>query len=305
MVSDAAGPAAQRADSADSAHDGDSADTALWAIGDVQGCRASLDALLAQLPPDARLVFVGDLVNRGPDSLGSLRRVMALGARAVALLGNHDLHLLAVAAGIRRPHADDTLDDILAAPDRDTLLDWLRARPLAHAQAGALFVHAGVLPGWTVAKTLSLAAEVEARLRAPDWREFLATMYGNQPDRFSERLTGAERARCVINAFTRLRFVALDDGRMDFAVKEGAAAAPAGFVPWFDHPARATGDTPVVFGHWSTLGLLNRPDAIGLDTGCVWGGALTALGWPGRALRQVPCPQAQDPQAWLARSPPG
>jgi bis(5'-nucleosyl)-tetraphosphatase (symmetrical) len=275
----------------------------LFAIGDLQGCGEPFDALLAQLPADARLIFVGDLVNRGPQSLHCLRTVKALAdaGRAVALLGNHDLHLLAVAAGIRPQHGDDTLTDVLDAPDRDALLDWLRARPLAHAQAGALFVHAGVLPQWSMAQTLALAAEVEAALRASDDRDFLAAMYGNAPARWRDDLTGHDRLRCVVNALTRLRFVA-EDGTMDFRVKEGAAAAPEKFVPWFDHPQRATRDMPVVFGHWSTLGFVDRADAVCLDTGCVWGGALTALSWPDRQRIQVRCRQMQDPQTWLARA---
>ena len=269
-------------------------DESLWVIGDVQGCLASLQSLLDRLPPSSRLLFIGDLINRGPQSLASLRFVKSLGERADALLGNHDLHLLAVAAGIRGQHGDDTLADILAAPDRDELLDWLRARPLALYEAGALFVHAGVLPQWSVGKTLSLAAEIETRLRAPGYRDFLATMYGNQPAQWDDRLEGADRARCVINALTRLRFIAAD-GTMDFSVKEGTNAAPPGLLPWFDHPGRATHGTPVVFGHWSTLGLLLRDDAVCLDTGCVWGGSLTALAWPSRRLIQVPCPPYRQP----------
>jgi len=269
-------------------------DDRLWVIGDVQGCLASLQSLLEELPPSSRLLFIGDLINRGPQSLASLRFVKSLGERADALLGNHDLHLLAVAAGIRRQHDDDTLADILAAPDRDELLDWLRARPLALHEAGALFVHAGVLPQWSVQKTVSLASEIETRLRAPDYRAFLSTMYGNRPAQWDDRLQGADRARCVINALTRLRFVAAD-GTMDFTVKEGTNAAPPGFVPWFDHPQRATRGTPVVFGHWSTLGLALRDDAVCIDSGCVWGGALTALCWPARRLIQVPCPQYRRP----------
>jgi len=265
-----------------------------WVVGDVQGCLASLQSLLAQLPASARLLFIGDLINRGPQSLASLRFVKALGSRAEALLGNHDLHLLAVAAGIRGQHDDDTLADILAAPDRDDLLDWLRARPLALHESGALFVHAGVLPQWSVAKTLALAGEVETRLRARDYRSFLATMYGNRPAQWDDRLEGIDRTRCVINALTRLRFVAAD-GTMDFTVKEGAGAAPPGLLPWFDHPDRATRGTPVVFGHWSTLGLLVREDAVCVDTGCVWGGALTALAWPSRRLLQVRCPRYRPP----------
>lgn len=268
----------------------------LVAIGDLQGCLGSLERLLAQIEAGTRLLFVGDLVNRGPQSLEALRFVRALGDRAIALLGNHDLHLLAVDAGIRPQHRDDTLQEILDAADREELIDWLRRRPLAHFDAGALFVHAGVLPQWTVEKTLALAREVESRLRADDYRDFLATMYGNQPARWDDALTGADRLRCVINALTRLRFVAAD-GTMDFKVKEGAAAAPPGYVPWFEHPQRATRGTPVVFGHWSTLGLLLREDAICLDTGCVWGGRLTAMSWPRRRIVQVDCPQAKDPRA--------
>ncbi|MCK6428619.1 MAG: symmetrical bis(5'-nucleosyl)-tetraphosphatase [Burkholderiaceae bacterium] len=270
----------------------------LVAIGDIQGCLASLRELLASAPADDRLLFVGDLVNRGPQSLEALRFVRGLGDRSTALLGNHDLHLLAVDAGIRPQHGDDTLQAILDAPDRDELIDWLRRRPLAHFEAGALFVHAGVLPQWTVEKTLSLAREVAAQLRADDYRAFLATMYGNTPARWDDELEGADRLRCVINALTRLRFVAAD-GTMDFRVKEGAAAAPPGYVPWFEHPQRATRGTPVVFGHWSTLGLLLREDAICLDTGCVWGGRLTAMNWPERRIVQVDCPQAKDPRSVL------
>jgi len=270
-------------------------------IGDVQGCFASLEKLLAQVDAGERLLFVGDIVNRGPQSLEALRFVRGLGDRAIVLLGNHDLHLLAVDAGIRPQHADDTLQDILDAPDRSELIDWLRRRPLAHFEAGALFVHAGVLPQWTVDKALSLAKEVEARLRADDYRDFLATMYGNAPARWDDSLEGADRLRCVINALTRLRFVAAD-GTMDFKVKEGATAAPPGYVPWFEHPQRATRGTPVVFGHWSTLGLLLRDDAICLDTGCVWGGRLTAMSWPARRIVQVECPKAKDPFLHPVRS---
>jgi bis(5'-nucleosyl)-tetraphosphatase (symmetrical) len=268
----------------------------MWAIGDLQGCLDPLQALLARIPAGERLVFVGDIVNRGPQSLATLRFVRDLvqSGRAVALLGNHDLHLLAAAHGIRPLHADDTLHEILEAPDRHTLLDWLRRQPLAHHEAGALFVHAGVLPSWTVRQTLALAGEVEGRLRGADLRGFLSTMYGNHPARWDDALQGADRWRCVINALTRLRFVH-DDGAMDLKVKEGLAAQPAGSHPWFDHPRRATRGDVVIFGHWSTLGYLERPDVICLDSGCVWGGCLSALRWPQRTLLQQPCPQAQVP----------
>jgi bis(5'-nucleosyl)-tetraphosphatase (symmetrical) len=268
----------------------------MWTIGDLQGCLDPLQALLARIPANDRLVFVGDIVNRGPQSLATLRFVRGLvqSGRAVALLGNHDLHLLAAAHGIRPLHGDDTLQEILDAPDRHTLLDWLRRQPLAHHEAGALFVHAGVLPPWTVQQTLALAREVEAQLQGDDLVSFLSTMYGNQPARWDDALAGAERWRCVINALTRLRFVH-EDGAMDLKIKEGLAARPAGTYPWFDHPQRATCHDVVIFGHWSTLGYLERPDVICLDSGCVWGGCLSALHWPDRRLLQQRCPQARVP----------
>jgi bis(5'-nucleosyl)-tetraphosphatase (symmetrical) len=266
----------------------------LYAIGDLQGCAARLDELLARLPADARLIFVGDLVNRGPDSLGTLRRVRALGERAVALLGNHDLHLLAVAAGIRPVHDDDTLHDIVAAPDAAELIDWVRKRPLAHVEEGALFVHAGVLPQWSVEHTLALAGEVQDQLRADDYRTFLATMYGNRPLQWSDALEGADRLRCILNALTRLRFLSLE-GAMDLKLKGSIESAPPGWVPWFAHPQRVSVATPIIFGHWSTIGLMMRDNAIGIDTGCVWGGCLTALQWPTRALTQVSCAPAAVP----------
>lgn len=268
----------------------------MWAIGDLQGCLDPLQALLARVPRNDRLIFIGDLVNRGPQSLACLRVVRDLveEGRAVALLGNHDLHLLAVSCGIRRLHDDDTLQQILDAPDRHALLDWLRRLPLAHEEAGALFVHAGVLPSWTVAQTLALAREVESGLRGPDLHGFLSTMYGNEPARWDEALQGPDRWRCVINALTRLRFVRAD-GAMELKIKEGLSAQPTGCLPWFDHPARTTRGTPVIFGHWSTLGWMDRADAICLDTGCVWGGCLSALRWPERLRVQQPCPQARVP----------
>lgn len=267
---------------------------ALYAVGDIQGCLGSLKSLLLRLPEDARLVFVGDLVNRGPASLETLRFARSLGERAVCLLGNHDLHLLAVAAGIRNPSRNDTLDDILSAPDRDELIDWLRHRPLAHREAGALFVHAGLLPEWSVDQALVLAAEVEAGLRSPSWKDFLAPMYGNSPDHWEAQHAGAERMRAIINGLTRLRYLT-PDGRMDFDVKEGASAAPPGYRPWFEWPGRAASEELLVFAHWSTLGLVMREHLIAIDTGCVWGGSLTAVSLPDRQVIQVRCPQAQAP----------
>lgn len=275
---------------------------ALYLIGDVQGCDAALGRLLDEAafsPSRDRLVLLGDLVNRGPQSLAVLRRVMALGASAQALLGNHDLHLLASAQGVRPLHRGDTLDDVLAAPDRTALLDWLRWRPLALHEQGVLMVHAGVLPQWTVAQTLALAGEVEAVLRSDDWGAFLRQMYGNQPDRWDAALQGAERLRVIVNALTRLRFCT-PQGRMEFATKTGGAdAAPPGHLPWFDVPGRRSAASVVAFGHWSTLGWLDRPDLISLDTGCVWGGSLSAVRLGAnareRTLIQVRCPQARVP----------
>ena len=266
----------------------------IYAVGDIQGCLGSLKSLLLRLPEDARLVFVGDLVNRGPASLETLRFARSLGERATCLLGNHDLHLLAVVAGIRNPSRRDTLNEILSAPDRDELIDWLRHRPLAHREAGALFVHAGLLPQWTTADALTLAAEVEAGLRGAGWKDFLAPMYGNTPDHWEEGYRGAERLRAIVNGLTRLRYLK-PDGHMDFDVKEGASAAPPGYLPWFDWPERAAGQDLIVFAHWSTLGLVMRERLIAIDTGCVWGGSLTAVSLPDRQVIQVRCPQAQAP----------
>lgn len=262
-----------------------------YAIGDLQGCLDDFLRLAERLPDARRFIFVGDLVNRGPQSLATLRHVKSLAddGRAVALLGNHDLHLLAAAAGIRPLHESDTLQEILDAPDREALLDWLRARPLAVRENGMLFVHAGVLPSWTVEKTLELASEVQRCLSAPDHVEFLRAMYGNKPHRWSEDLTGNDRLRCIVNALTRLRIVEAD-GRMRLKFKDAAAAAPPGMFAWFDHPQRASREATVVFGHWSSEGLLVRPDVIGLDSGCVWGGQLTALRLADRAIFQVDCP---------------
>ncbi len=276
---------------------------ALYLIGDVQGCDSALGRLLQAIdfsPSRDRLVLLGDLVNRGPESLAVLRRVQALGDAAAALLGNHDLHLLAVSEGVRQPHRQDTVADILAAPDREALLTWLRHRPLALREQGVLMVHAGVLPQWTVGQALALAGEVQDVLRGSDWSAFLHQMYGNQPDRWDDTLTGAERLRVIVNALTRLRLCTAD-GRMDFDTKDsqGADGAPPGFMPWFDVPGRATAGDVVAFGHWSTLGWLDRPDLLSLDTGCVWGGCLSAVrlgATPSeRELIQVECDQAQVP----------
>lgn len=272
-------------------------------IGDLQGCNSRLGDLLRKAAPlkDERLWFCGDLVNRGPHSLQALQRIKSLGDRAVAVLGNHDLHLLATAVGARKPHRHDTLDPILRHPDRDSLLTWLRHRPLVHHEHGHLMVHAGVLPEWDLTTCLALAEEVQRVLRGPDWGDFLTVMYGNHPDRWDNSLAGDDRLRLIVNAFTRLRFLT-PDGAMDFSIKEGADAAPAGYRPWFDMPGRRTEGIPIVFGHWSTLGLVLRPDLMALDTGCVWGGHLTALRLEDRAVFQVKCPRERDPAHFSERA---
>lgn len=271
----------------------------IYLVGDLQGCCDPLERLLQTLdfsPSRDHVHFLGDLVNRGPDSLGVLRRLRDLGGSATCLLGNHDLHLLAVAHGVRKPHRSDTLDAILQAPDRDDWLNWLRHQRLAVHAHGWLMVHAGVLPQWDAAQTVALAGEVEAMLRSPELGEFLTQMYGNVPERWDEGLTGVARWRCVVNSLTRLRFCSAD-GLMEFATKEGVGGAPEGFMPWFEVPGRRTAGTPVAFGHWSTLGLINRDELMALDTGCVWGGQLTAVrvDGPVRELIQIDCPQAQKP----------
>jgi bis(5'-nucleosyl)-tetraphosphatase (symmetrical) len=273
-----------------------------YLIGDVQGCDAALQRLLDEIsfsPSRDAIFLLGDLVNRGPDSAAVLRRLMGYGDSARCLLGNHDLHLLAVAHGVRPAHRSDTLDGILQAPDRPALLAWLRQQRMAMLESfggeDILMVHAGVLPSWTAAQTMALAGEVQAMLRGPDLEEFLQQMYGNQPARWEDSITGMARLRVIVNALTRLRFCT-PQGQMEFETKEGAHAAPQGFVPWFDAPGRQTADVTVAFGHWSTLGWLEHRHLLALDTGCVWGGHLSAvrLGGSGsHELIQVSCAAAQ------------
>jgi bis(5'-nucleosyl)-tetraphosphatase (symmetrical) len=268
-----------------------------YAIGDVQGCDRELRALLAQLrfsPDRDRLWFVGDLVNRGPGSLAALRLVRALGDNAVVVLGNHDLHLLAVVHGSHRRRRSDTLDEVLAAPDRDALLEWLITRPLAHHEAGDLMVHAGVVPQWTVQLTLELAREVESALRRKP-RALFERMYGDEPDQWSPALTGMERLRFAINVLTRLR-VCTVDGRVELGMKGEPPPPPSPLRPWFELEHRASRDARIIFGHWSALGLVLKAGLVGLDTGCVWGGALTALNLDAAADPvSVPCSGYQEP----------
>lgn len=270
-----------------------------FVIGDVQGCYDQLVELIAkidQIDPQARLIFAGDLVNRGPKSLATLRLVKNLGSRAESVLGNHDLHLLAVANGIRPAHRSDTISDILTAPDREELLAYLRHRPMAFSLCNDQFllVHAGVFAAWTASQTLALAHEIEAQLRSEAWLELIRNMYGNTPSLWDDTLQGAERQRCIINGLTRIRFCHADGG-MDFDLKEGTDQAPSHLTPWFDLPQRQSQDRTLIFGHWSTLGLLLRDNLISLDTGCVWGGKLSAVRLEDRLVLQVDSPVHQSP----------
>jgi bis(5'-nucleosyl)-tetraphosphatase (symmetrical) len=268
---------------------------ATYAIGDIQGCYDEMRRLLDSIgfdPVRDHLWLVGDLVNRGPQSVEVLRYLRGLGEHAISVLGNHDLHLLVVAAGVRKPHRGDTLDALLAAPDRDELLDWLRRQRLMHVDGGYAMVHAGLLPQWSIPQAQALAHEVEAALQSPDHGEFLACMYGNTPARWRDDLAGYDRLRVVVNAMTRLR-LCTPDGIMEFTHKTGLADAPAGYLPWFDVPQRASRDTPVLFGHWAALGLTLRPDVLGLDSGCVWGRRLTAVRLEDRRVFQCGCEQVK------------
>ncbi len=254
----------------------------VWAIGDLQGCLDPLDRLLERIrfdPATDRLWFCGDLVNRGPRSLETLRRIRDLGDRAICVLGNHDLHLLAVAAGKqKRLRRKDTLDSILAAPDRDDLIEWLRHRPLMHhdPDTGYTMVHAGLPPAWDLEDSLAAAGELEDCLRSSRLAHFVDEMYGNLPDHWSPELEGVERLRFITNCLTRLRFCRLD-GRLDLGFKGTPERAPSDVLPWFRIPQRRSAGLRIVFGHWSTLGSIPDPGIFPLDTGCVWGGRLTAM----------------------------
>jgi bis(5'-nucleosyl)-tetraphosphatase (symmetrical) len=265
-----------------------------YAIGDVQGCHDALRGLLDRLkfdPAADRLLFAGDLVNRGPDSLAVLRFVRSLGAAAVTVLGNHDLHLLARARGARAK-SRDTLEDVLAAPDCDELLAWLQSRPLAWGDDDGrwLLVHAGLPPQWTRAQALSLAAEVSAALQGGDSAALFSEMYGDLPDLWDEALAGAARQRFIINCLTRMRFVGAD-GRIDLRHKAAPGTQPAGLVPWFDAPGRRSAGDTILFGHWSALGQVHWPAqrVYGLDCGCIWGGSLCALNLDSGAVTRQRC----------------
>ncbi|MGH8168601.1 MAG: symmetrical bis(5'-nucleosyl)-tetraphosphatase [Woeseiaceae bacterium] len=255
---------------------------AVYAIGDIQGCYEPFRRLLDKLrfePEKDRLWLTGDLVNRGPKSLKTLRFVQSLGDTAITVLGNHDLHLIAVANGIGRSREQNgPLAKLLRADDCDELVDWLRRRPLAHfsPDLNALMVHAGLHPRWTVKKTLARAAEVEAVLRSDAYLNFLPKLYGNSPSRWSGKLTGNKRLRFIVNCLTRMRMID-KDGRMDYSHKGPPGSARKGLIPWFEAPDARWRGTRVIFGHWSALGLIVKRDLIGIDSGCVWDGELTAV----------------------------
>lgn len=271
-----------------------------YAIGDLQGCLDPLQRLLDKIdfqPGRDRLLFAGDLVNRGPQSLQVLRFVRGLGHAAVTVLGNHDLHLLA-AARTARFGRRDTLAPILAASDRDELLHWLRQQPLALSDpaSGALLIHAGVPPQWDRALTLALAAEVQDLLAAPDGDDFLSHMYGNEPDCWQDGLRGVPRWRFIVNCLTRLRYCDAQ-GRVHLKPSGAPGTQPPGLVPWFQVPGRRSAGETIIFGHWSTLGRVHWPQqqVYGLDTGCLWGGCLTALNLDTWQCISVDCPQYQKP----------
>jgi bis(5'-nucleosyl)-tetraphosphatase (symmetrical) len=279
---------------------------ATYVIGDVQGCYDALRRLLDRIgfdPSEDKLWFVGDLVNRGPDSLAVLRFIKSLGDQNVVVLGNHDLHLLARAEGETRNAKKDSLDDILTAPDRDEVLTWLRYRPLMHhdQDRGFTMVHAGLPPQWDLHLALACARELEAVLRGPAYRDFLAGMYGDEPAIWSTDLAGMERLRFITNCLTRMRFCD-PSGRLDLSAKGRPGTQPAGTLPWFRIPWRATRAERIVFGHWSTLKWLAEDNVWSLDTGCLWGGHLTAI----RIRRkkeikrfEVECPTYRKPKAPL------
>lgn len=264
---------------------------AIYAIGDIQGCHTEFLQLLEQIrfePARDKLWLVGDLVNRGPDSLQVLRFVKSLGDSAITVLGNHDLHLLAVAEGAAELHRSDTLDEVLSAPDRNELLIWLRQQRLIHVENDYVLVHAGLLPQWSVKQAVSLAHEVEKALRGDDYAIFFARMYGNTPHSWDDDLSGYKRLRVITNALTRMR-ICTPQGEMEFKFKGEAEHVPTGYLPWFDVPKRKSQDATVIFGHWSALGLRVEPRVIALDTGCLWGGPMSAIRLEDRQLFQVGC----------------
>lgn len=276
---------------------------ATYAIGDIQGCFRELMQLLDNLgfsESRDRLWLVGDLVNRGPDSLPVLRFVKGLGDRAVTVLGNHDLHLVMLAEGYGRANAEDTLDEVLAAPDREELIAWLRTQPLFRVEDEYATVHAGLLPQWDVERAADLSDEVGTALTAPSYRDFLANMWGSEPATWSDDLMGWNRLRVVINAMTRMRFCT-PEGVMEFRApgsKGPPDRGPVGCLPWYEVPGRASADHCVICGHWSALGFRQEKNLLALDSGCLWGGSLTAVRLEDRRVFQLPCRRQIEPLGW-------
>ena len=253
----------------------------LYAVGDIQGCAESFDALLKRIDFSRardQLWLVGDLVNRGPDSLRVLETVRELGDSAITVLGNHDLHLLATAAGVRTASRADTFDDVLQARDADDLLNWLRTRPLIVRDQAVkrVLVHAGIPPAWKVREAIDHASEIEQMLAGPNWLKVLRGMYGDGPVQWKPDLGGGDRRRFTINALTRIRFCD-KAGRLDLSCSGPPGSQPRHLVPWFDFPKRRARKWHIVFGHWSALGVVRRDDITALDSGCVWGRKLTAI----------------------------
>lgn len=277
---------------------------ATYAIGDLQGCLDPLLQLLDQLdysPDRDKLWFAGDLINRGPQSLECLRYVKALGDKAITVLGNHDLHLLAALAKVRKPSRKDTLQEILDAPDCDELCDWIRHLPLMHSdsQLQTTMVHAGLHPSLDLSTARQLASDVEQQLQADDYVDFLAEMYGNEPAQWTPELSGYDRLRFGVNCFTRMRYLQAD-GSMDFATTCHPDDAPEGLTPWFRYCKRLPLEHAIVFGHWSTVGDTRSGDdqalkVHGLDRGCVWGGSLAAIEIPSMKMVETPCVGALTP----------
>jgi bis(5'-nucleosyl)-tetraphosphatase (symmetrical) len=271
---------------------------ATYAIGDLQGCFFSFQDLLKKIQFNTehdRLWFVGDLINRGPGSLNVLRWIFERQSSVVAVLGNHDLHTLVVAEGFVSAHRSDTIQVLLDAPDANELLTWLRHQPLVHFEHGYLMVHAGLLPQWTIDDAMMLGAEVQAALQSDHYADFLKHMYGNEPIAWQQDLVGWNRLRVITNAMTRLR-VCSQQGEMEFKFKGELNKIPDGYRPWFELEHRASIDTPIIFGHWSALGLKHTHNVFALDTGCLWGGQLTALRLEDKQIFQVPCNPKDAPR---------
>ncbi len=276
---------------------------ATYAIGDIQGCYDPLLRLLESIGFSAdrdRLWFVGDLVNRGRQSLETLRFVRGLGPAAITVLGNHDLHLVMQAEGYGKSSKEDTLAAVLAAPDRDELLQWLRSLPLFHVEGEYAMVHAGLLPQWDVAQAMALSDEASHALMVPAYRDFLANMWGSEPAAWSDDLAGWDRLRVVVNAMTRMRFCT-HRGVMEFRApgsKGPPERGPAGFMPWYAVPGRRSADHTLICGHWSALGFRQEKNLLALDSGCLWGGSLTAVRLEDRRVFQLPCARQIEPTGW-------